>query len=82
MKKTFDKQGNHDGWEVGDILIHTHIHYPEDWMLTIRAFDIFGENLCQKSITNDMKIARYVFRFLKIRRDAFTKQMNVINKYT
>jgi hypothetical protein len=31
------KRGKHTGYKIGnDIEVHNHIHYPDDWLITIR----------------------------------------------
>ena len=58
MKKTF-KNSEHTGYELGDILVHKHIHDPESWYLTIRTISIIGIRLCDIKCT-EPEIARYV----------------------
>jgi hypothetical protein len=50
MKEVINKQGELTGYssEGGEISIHNHIHYTDDWLLTIRSIDVFGVVLCKK----------------------------------
>jgi len=50
MKEVRIKENELVGYitECGEISIHNHIHYPDDWMVTIRKLEIFGRRLCVK----------------------------------
>ena len=59
MKKEY-KNDVLSGYNIGDnILVHSHIHCPESWFLTIRPLQIFAQSLCKKDCTED-EIARYI----------------------
>lgn len=72
MKKII-KQGKHTGYAIGkDVEIHEHIHYPEDWMLTVRPLQIYSERLCSKDCS-DVKIRKYVLDKLNAKREVIEK---------
>jgi hypothetical protein len=50
MNELRNKQGELTGYETGggEISINNNIHYPEDWLLTIRSISIHGRVLCRK----------------------------------
>lgn len=48
MKEVRNKQGELIAYENKEILVHGHIHNPDDWMITIRSLEIFGRRLCVK----------------------------------
>lgn len=63
MKKTFNKLGEHNGYEIGkDISIHSHITDPESWFLTIRPLEVYGRSICRKSATEEdiLKVVKSV----------------------
>ena len=48
------------GYNIGaNISVHSHIHDPESWFLTIKPIQIFAQSLCKKNCTED-EIARYI----------------------
>jgi len=50
MKEVRNKQYEVIGYTTdgGEISIHNHIHYPYDWMLTIRCLNLHGRVLSPK----------------------------------
>ncbi len=50
MKEVRNKQGELTGYvtDGDEISIHNHIHYPDDWLLTIRVLNLHGRVLSPK----------------------------------
>lgn len=50
MKEIRNKQGELTGYKTDndEISIHNHIHYPDDWLLTIRSISLHGRVLSRK----------------------------------
>jgi len=59
MKNKFRKE-EHEGYDIGEyIQIHRHISDPENWFVTIRPLQMFGDKLCGIQCT-EAEIARYL----------------------
>jgi len=84
MKKTFDRNNKHTGWEIPgtDIQIHRHIHYPGEWMVNCRSLGISVVVLCNASVTDEAAIARYVMLKIVPIRDRVQKIITEVNQYT
>lgn len=81
MEKTIRK-GKHDGYKIGeDVLIHKHIHYPGEWVLTIRSLKIFGVSLCSQDCTEE-EIARYVMTKVAPIENEVERIVNLIHPHT
>jgi len=81
MEKVYTKE-RHTGYSIGkDISIHSHIHDPESWLVTIRPLEIFGKRICSKNAT-EQEIARYINVLLHEKLNTITKLIKDVTYFT
>lgn len=83
MKEVLDKKTQEVvGYRIGNsISIHQHIHYPGEYLLTIRELKIHGQRLCSVECTKE-EIARYVNVQLQKKRVGIQKLIAEVLPYT
>lgn len=81
MEKVYTKEV-HTGYKIGEgISVHSHIHDPESWLVTIRPLEVFGKRICSKYATEE-EIARYINVLLHEKLNTVTKLIKDVTPFT
>ena len=81
MEKVYTKEV-HTGYKIGEhISVHSHIHDPESWLVTIRPLEIFGKRICTK-YAREEEIARYINVLLQEKLNTVTKLIKDVTPFT
>jgi hypothetical protein len=82
MKIEPDRRGIEHGFTVnGHVSIHGHIHAPEDWHLTCRPLQIFGERICKKGDLKPEQVIVEVRKMLEARRADFDRFISQLRPF-